>query len=211
MKNSTLLELQTDLNYSVDKISKIKEELHEDLSSLISFDSAGEDGQNIVQIVDGLKNRFAQYAKDLESPFKIAVVGSQGTGKSTIVNLLLGEALMPSSTQENENAVVRLAYPKDESKVNIAEFELIDGSTQLMSIEEANLKIDKVTRDVEDESFIKSVKYVTFYLKNEALKDMELINTPGMNVLTDDFYPKVQHLFTEADVILWVNSSECIY
>jgi hypothetical protein len=210
MHETELLELKTDLNFSADKLSKITEELPQNLTELISYDSAGEDGQDIFQIIDGLKNRFSQYSKDLDSPFKIAVVGSQGTGKSTIVNLLLGDALMPSSTMENESAVIRLAYPPDDSKENKAEFELNDESTVLMSVDEANKKIDKAVRTQEDESFIKKVKYVTYYIKNDSLKDIELINTPGMNVLTDDFYPKVQHLFSEADVILWVNSSEQI-
>lgn len=210
MNENKFQELETQLNFSIDKLSIIKEELDENLSSLISYDSVGEDGQNIFQIIEALKVRFTQYAKDLESPFKIAVVGSQGTGKSTIVNLLLGDALMPSTTQENESAIVRLVYPPDDSKINMAEFELTDGSTKFMNIDEANIKIDKLTRSQNDEAFIKTVKYVTYYIKNKSLKDLELINTPGMNVLTDDFYPKVQHLFSEADVILWVNSSEQI-
>lgn len=210
MSESEVLELNTDLNYSVEKLTNITKGLPEKLSELKSYDSAGEDGQDIFQIIKGLKTRFLQYSKDLDSPFKIAVVGSQGTGKSTLVNLLLGDALMPSSTMENESAVIRLAYPPDDSKVNKALFEMTDESTVLMSIVEANEKIDKAVRSQEDEAFIKAVKYVTYFIKNDSLKDIELINTPGMNVLTDDFYPKVQHLFSEADVILWVNSSEQI-
>lgn len=209
-KTYELLELKTDLNFSIEKLKKISSGLPEKLKKIKTTDSSGEDEQDIYQIIEGIKTRFTQYSEDLESPFKIAVVGSQGTGKSTIVNLLLGDALMPSSTMENESAVIRLAYPEDETKINKALFELNDGSTKLMSIDEANLLIDKAVRSEENEIFIKTVKYVTYYLKNESLKDIELINTPGMNVLTDDFYPKVQHLFSEADVILWVNSSEQI-
>ncbi len=206
--NSTIL--KTDLNFSSERLSHILKELPNKLKEITSSDSFGEDEQNIFEIIEGIKIRFKQYSNDLDSPFKIAVVGSQGTGKSTIVNLLLGDAMMPSTTEENESAVIRLAYPNDDSFVNQAVFELNDGSTKLTTIEEANILIDKATRQEEDESFVKNIKYVTFYIKNDRLKEIELINTPGMNVLTDDFYPKVKHLFTEADIILWVNSSEQI-
>jgi GTPase SAR1 family protein len=205
-----LLELKTDLNFSIKKLKNVSKDLPEKLKEIKTMDSSGEDEQNISQIIDGIRNRFTQYSKDLESPFKIAVVGSQGTGKSSIVNLLLGEELMPSSTKENESAVIRLAYPPENAMANKALFELTDQSTKLMTIKEANRLIDKAERAEENDSFIKEVKYVTYYLQNDTLKEIELINTPGMNVLTDDFYPKVRHLFSEADVILWVNSSEQI-
>lgn len=210
MKKSKEEILKTDLNYSIERLSDIKEKLPIKLKEIKSTDSFGEEKQDVFQILEGLRTRFKQYTKDLESPFKIAVVGSQGTGKSTLVNLLLGESLMPSTTSENENAVIRVAYPTDKSLINQAVFEFNDDSIEQTSIEEANLLIDKATRKKEDDEKVKNIKYVTFYLDNSKLKEIELINTPGMNVLTEDFYPKVKHLFTEADVILWVNSSEQI-
>ncbi len=210
MEESKSSILNTNLNFSSERLSDIIKDLPDKLKEIKSSDSLGKDKQNIFEIIEGIRTRFTQYSNDLDSPFKIAVVGSQGTGKSTVANLLLGESLMPSTTLENESAVIRLAYTKDNALVNQAVFELSDGSTIQTTIEEAIILIDKVKRKVEDESFVKNIKYVTFYLKNDRLKEIELINTPGMNVLTDDFYPKVKHLFTEADIILWVNSSEQI-
>lgn len=210
MEKSKSIVLKTDLNFSSERLLDIKNSLPNKLREIKSSDSLGEDKQDVFEIIEGLRTRFTQYSADLDSPFKIAVVGSQGTGKSTLVNLLLGESLMPSTTSENENAVIRVAYPKDKSLINQAVFDFKDETTEQTSIEEANILIDKATRIKEDDEKVKNIKYVTFYLKNPKLKEIELINTPGMNVLTEDFYPKVKHLFSEADVILWVNSSEQI-
>lgn len=202
--------LKTKLLYSSERLRNIANELPKELSNIKSTDSSGRDEQDLFEIVKSLSSKFDQLSKELESPFKIAVVGSQGTGKSTVVNLLLGEALMPSTTLENESAVIRLAYPKDNFHDGQAIFELFDGTTKTTTIEEATHIIDKNKRSNTEDEFVKKIKYVTFYKESDQLKKIELVNTPGMNVLTDDFYPKVKHLFTEADIIIWVNSGEQI-
>lgn len=198
------------LLHSKDNLSNIISEIAVELKDYRVTDSSGQDSQNIEQISTSLKDKFSQFYKDLDSPFKIAVVGSQGTGKSTIVNLLLGQSLMPSTTNENENVIVRLSYPRSEDEINKAVFEFIDGTEKICSVDEANKIIDKASRNPDEKILIKDIKYVTFYINSDVLNNIELINTPGMNVLTEDFYPKVQHLFAEADIILWVNSKEQI-
>lgn len=202
--------LKTKLIYSSERLRDIAKELPKELSNIKSTDSSGRDEQDLFEIVKSVSSKFDQLSLELDSPFKIAVVGSQGTGKSTVVNLLLGEALMPSTTLENESAVIRLAYPKDNFLDGQAIFELFDGTTKNTTIEEANRIIDKNKRSNTEDEFVKKIKYVTFYKESEQLKKIELVNTPGMNVLTDDFYSKVKHLFTEADIIIWVNSAEQI-
>jgi ethanolamine utilization protein EutP (predicted NTPase) len=202
--------LKSKLIYSSERLLNIANELPKELSAIKSTDSSGRDEQDLFEIVKSLSSKFDQLSEELDSPFKIAVVGSQGTGKSTVVNLLLGEALMPSTTLENESAVIRLAYPIDNFHDGQAVFELFDGNTTTTTIEEANRLIDKNKRSNAEYEFVKKIKYVTFYKESEQLKKIELVNTPGMNVLTDDFYPKIKHLFTEADIIIWVNSGEQI-
>ena len=202
--------LKLDLIYSSDRLLEISNNLSSELSTIKTSDSSGRDEQNLEDVIKSLSAKFRQFSEELDTPFKIAVVGSQGTGKSSVVNLLLGEALMPSTTLENESAVIRLAYPTDKYPNGQAVFELFDGNVLQKTIEEATIIIDKNKRNSTDDSFVKRIKFVTFYVESEKLKKIELVNTPGMNVLTDDFYPKVKHLFIEADIILWVNSGEQI-
>lgn len=206
--------LQNKLLLKKERIEDIMNNLPPELSEIKSTDSSGRDEMDLFGISTSLAEKFKDLAAELDAPFKIAVVGSQGTGKSTLVNLLLGEALMPSTALENESAVIKLTYPPEDSLVNQAVFELMDNTTITKSIAEAIKLIDKKERDQqrdsEDESFVKNIKYVTFYIKSEKLQSMELVNTPGMNVITEDFYPKVSHLFTQADVVIWVNSAEQI-
>ncbi|PRY89757.1 dynamin family protein [Mongoliibacter ruber] len=206
----TPLELKQILINSSERIESATESLDVSLSQTKVKDSSGNVGKNIFNLIESIQENLQNLSKSLESPFKIAVVGSQGTGKSSLVNLLIGEALMPSTISENESAVIKLAYPYEENLNNKAVFELINGEQVVMEIDQAKIIIDKNRRSSKDDEFIRNTKYVTFYYKLNRLEKIEIINTPGMNVLTEDFYPKVKHLFVESDVILWVNGGEKI-
>jgi GTPase SAR1 family protein len=172
--------------------------------------SAGQ--ENLLEIFrEGLK-KINSLKESLTEPFKIAVVGAQGTGKSTIINLLLGEPIMLSRYDETEGSIIKLIHTDDaerEKKASIKYFTKKEGvyTEELISRDEfyrlinlstnANLKKDAVYRD--------SIAFFEIYSRNPLLQSIQFINTPGLNTVTADFLKKVRHLFVEADVILWMN------
>jgi len=168
--------------------------------------------ENLLEIFrEGLK-KINTLKESLTEPFKIAVVGAQGTGKSTIINLLLGEPIMISHYDETEGSIIKLIHTEDagrEKKVSIKYFTDKEGvyTEEFISRDEfyrlinlstnPKLKKDAVYRD--------SVAFFEIYSRNPLLRAIQFINTPGMNTVTTDFLQKVKHLFIEADVILWMN------
>jgi GTPase Era involved in 16S rRNA processing len=160
---------------------------------------------------EGLK-KINALKESLTEPFKIAVVGAQGTGKSTIINLLLGEPIMPSHYDETEGSIIKLTYTGNaerEKKASIKYFTDKEGlyTEEFISRGEfyrlinlstnARLKKDAVYRD--------SIAFFEIYSRNPLLRAIQFINTPGLNTVTADFLQKVKHLFIEADVVLWLN------
>jgi len=160
---------------------------------------------------EGLK-KISALKESLTEPFKIAVVGSQGTGKSTLINLLLGESIMTSHYDETEGSIIKLIHTEDaerEKKASIKYFTDKEGvyTEEIISRDEfyrrinlsanARLKKDAVYRD--------SVAFFEIYSRNPLLRAVEFINTPGLNTVTADFLQKVKHLFIEADVVIWMN------
>jgi hypothetical protein len=160
---------------------------------------------------EGLK-KISSLKESLTEPFKVAVVGAQGTGKSTIINLLLGEPIMMSHYDETEGSIIKLIHTEDaerEKKVSIKYFTDKEGvyTEEFISRDEfyrlinlstnPKLKKDTVYRD--------SIAFFEIYSRNPLLRAIQFINTPGMNTVTADFLEKVKHLFIEADVVLWMN------
>jgi GTPase Era involved in 16S rRNA processing len=172
--------------------------------------SAGQ--ENLLEIFrEGLK-KINALRDSLTEPFKIAVVGAQGTGKSTIINLLLGEPIMISHYDETEGSIIKLVHTEDtecEKKASIKYFTDREGvyREEFISRDEfyrlinlstnAKLKTDAVYRD--------SIAFFEIYSRNPLLRAIQFINTPGLNTVTTDFLKKVRHLFIEADVVLWMN------
>jgi Dynamin family len=160
---------------------------------------------------EGLK-KISALKQSLTEPFKIAVVGAQGTGKSTIINLLLGEPIMMSHYDETEGSIIKLIHTEDaerEKKVSIKYFTDKEGvyTEEFISRGEfyrlinlstnPKLKKDAVYRD--------SIAFFEIYSRNPLLRAIQFVNTPGLNTVTTDFLRKVKHLFIEADVVLWMN------
>src|SRR4030042_3707611 len=172
--------------------------------------SAGQ--ENLLEIFrEGLK-KINALRDSLTEPFKIAVVGAQGTGKSTIINLLLGEPIMISHYDETEGSIIKLVHTEDterEKKASIKYFTDREGvyREEFISRDEfyrlinlstnAKLKKDAVYRD--------SIAFFEIYSRNPLLRAIQFINTPGLNTVTTDFLKKVKHLFIEADVGLWMD------
>ncbi|OGP88275.1 MAG: hypothetical protein A2157_08585 [Deltaproteobacteria bacterium RBG_16_47_11] len=172
--------------------------------------SAGQ--ENLLEIFrEGLK-KINALKEALTEPFKIAVVGEQGTGKSTIINLLLGEPIMTSHYDETEGGIIKLVHTEDaerEKKASIKYFTDREGvyTEEFISLDEfyrlinlsthAKLKTDAVYRD--------SIAFFEIYSRNPLLRAIQFINTPGLNTVTTNFLKKVRHLFIEADVVLWMN------
>jgi GTPase Era involved in 16S rRNA processing len=160
---------------------------------------------------EGLK-KINALRDSLTEPFKIAVVGAQGTGKSTIINLLLGEPIMMSHYDETEGSIIKLIHTEDaerEKKVSIKYFTDKEGvyKEELINRDEFYRLINLSTSPKlkKDADYRDSIAFFEIYSRNPLLRAIQFVNTPGLNTVTADFLQKVKHLFIEADIVLWMN------
>jgi GTPase Era involved in 16S rRNA processing len=159
---------------------------------------------------EGLK-KISALKESLTEPFKIAVVGAQGTGKSTLINLLLGEPIMVSHYDETEGSIIKLLHTEDAEREKIASIKYFTDregvyTEQFISRDEFYRLINLSTnaRLKRNAAYRDSIAFFEIYSRNPLLRAIQFMNTPGLNTVTTDFLEKVRHLFIEADVVLWM-------
>ncbi|GAB3556483.1 hypothetical protein J2S53_002962 [Actinopolyspora lacussalsi] len=111
----------------------------------------------------------------LGEPLQLAVVGRIKSGKSTLVNALIGRNVAPTDVGECTRVVTRFRY----GTVDRVEVILRDGGKRFLPFSPdgaipADLGVER-----------ERVSHLEAYLTNEVLRDLTVIDTPGLGS-TDD-------------------------
>jgi GTPase Era involved in 16S rRNA processing len=116
---------------------------------------------------------FAEVLRRLQAPLQVAVAGRIKSGKSTLVNALIGRRVAPTDVGECTRLVTRFQY----GNVDRVEVVFTDGRRQVLPFDAngmipASLGVD-----------IASVSHLEAYLTNNVLRDFTVIDTPGLGSL----------------------------
>ena len=120
-----------------------------------------------------LSRAFTAVATKVAQPLQVTVAGAVSSGKSTMVNALLGQRIAAVDAGECTRVVTRFTYSHHER----AEVHLTDGSVRNLALEggalpaELGAPADQVTQ-------------VVVHLSNAGLRDVTIVDTPGLNTVT---------------------------
>ncbi|WP_158847378.1 dynamin family protein [Saccharothrix deserti] len=116
---------------------------------------------------------FREVLRRLSAPLQVAVAGRIKSGKSTLVNALIGRRVAPTDVGECTRLVTRFQY----GTVDRIEVVFTDGRKQVLPFE-AN---GSIPPDLGVE--IDQVSHIEAYLTNAVLRDLTVIDTPGLGSL----------------------------
>ncbi len=139
---------------------------------------------------------LSELQERLSDCVRIAILGRTKSGKSTLVNAILGDALAPTGIGECTLKVMWFRHGRRDEVVA----HLDDGTTK-------NVLLSHDRRFPESEDFgcpIERIVHFEAYLANPQLTSMTLVDTPGFDSATHDHEPISLAAARDADAVIFL-------
>lgn len=120
----------------------------------------------------------------LQGPLQLAVAGRIKSGKSTVVNALIGSRVSPTDIRECTRMVTRFQY----GTVDRVEIRKKDGTTITLPFDETGM----IPSDLQCEPV--EVAVVDVYLTYESLRGVTIVDTPGLASLDTESVGRTQEM-----------------
>lgn len=117
--------------------------------------------------------RLDQVSRRLTGPLQLAVAGRIKSGKSTVVNALIGRRVAPTDIRECTRLVTRFQY----GAVDRVEVVCVDGNRRTLPYDPEGLVPADLGVDTAE------VAYVDAFLTSATLQSVTVIDTPGLGSL----------------------------
>lgn len=147
--------------------------------------------------LEEIQNELFILRNKLRQPLKVAIIGEVKSGKSTLLNSFAGGKISPTDVTETTACIMKIAY----SDKNKAIFYFKDGRKIDGSIEE----IYKLLSEHHNEQqFFSECDHVEVFKPLDGLREIEIIDTPGLATITSSNEETTKKYFQNVDVVLWV-------
>lgn len=141
----------------------------------------------------GLKERLKSLIFSLEKNIQIAIIGQFSSGKSSLLNLILGREYLPTGVVPVTFKPTFLHYGKD----YILRVEFEDGSDVIAGLSELEFYTDQ-------RKSLKEAKSIHIYAPVPLLKHLSLVDTPGLNANESDTLTTFREL-ENIHCVIWLS------
>ncbi|MBX7490820.1 dynamin family protein [Helicobacter turcicus] len=147
--------------------------------------------QNTLNPNDYTLSFFENLEQKSTEPMQIAIVGQFSSGKSTFLNALLGQDILPTGITPITSKVCKICYGED----YILEILYKDGRKVLQNVE----FLHKLTRENS-----KNIDHFCLYAPILLLKEINFLDTPGFNSQNSDDTHATLKVLEQVDGIIWL-------
>ena len=177
--------------------------------------------KNIVQEYDDLVNYINKDRK-----IRIALLGLYSSGKSTILNAIIGKKILPTSSGECTRRGIIIRYHNNNTPelyktkfIQKSDYYFFEDSNEPVctgfdNVKKELEKLNKVNEKFEDSFYILKIKiefYDEYQIENELKERIELIDFPGLHT-ENNFYEQniFGHLMKFTDGFIFINKNDLI-
>ncbi|WP_170000314.1 dynamin family protein, partial [Campylobacter sp. RM9328] len=144
-----------------------------------------------------LKNELGKLDLFLCEPAQVAIVGQFSSGKSTFLNALLGQNVLPTGVTPVTARLTHIKYGEN--------FSL---RVDYKNGKELNLNISEIEKFVDQRVFNDDVKDLCIYAPLEILKRVNFIDTPGLNSLSSSDTNITKEVLSDVCGVVWLSLIE---
>ena len=142
-----------------------------------------------------VEDRLKSLSRRASEPMKLAVSGLFSSGKSTFLNAMLSDDILPSGFSPITSKITYLRYG-NEPRLEIT---YRDGREEFAAIE----NIEKYVSQ-QSENIIKNIDLITLYFPAEILKKIIFVDTPGFNSPNKMDDNTTDEIMKHVDGIIWL-------
>jgi GTPase Era involved in 16S rRNA processing/predicted Zn-dependent protease len=142
--------------------------------------------------------RVQAYRSRFDEPPLVAVMGEYSVGKSTFINALLRQPLLPTGEGVTTGTITVVRYGEQERMRAL----FPDGRVE----EKDGLSV--VAAFIEEKGAGQMPQRVDVFVKADVLKRIQIVDSPGLNAPFSEHRKLTEAYLTEADAILWLFNVE---
>ena len=147
----------------------------------------------------GLGPEVARVQEVFDRPLLITVMGEFNSGKSTLVNALIGEKIAPMGIKPTTATINILKYGQQRQARVIWR----DDREQLMGWQEVGPFLTAL-----DDGQARAIRQVELLYPAEELLRVNVVDTPGLNSLIDEHEQTAREILARADAVIWLFSAQ---
>lgn len=175
-------------------------------SNEITIFETGEMDQKIDELgvrglAEDIKKSLEHIEDGNEKSLRIAIVGELKAGKSTLINALLETQVAYTDVTEATAVISEITYC-EQQKIQI---QWKNGQSK--EIDSFDTLIDWMQDNCENREGMDEVEKVRIGLPKQSLKNLVLVDTPGLLTITEENESTTKNYLYQADYIMWIMNS----
>ncbi len=143
------------------------------------------------------ENKIDEIIYNLNTPLSIAVMGEFKAGKSTFINALIGKEIAPMGVTPTTATLNFFKYG-EKNKIKIIKS---DQSYEELEIQMLSKYVDERVLNKET---IDEISYIEILFAWDKLKEINIIDTPGLNAGIKRHEDITQEFIKKSDIVIWL-------